>query len=208
MADVSDYPSNSRKSREEPAEAKAAEKEELKPVAQGVKRKKPLGKRFMAMFTNDDAHGVGNYILMDVIVPAVQNLLVDSVSQGVERMVRGDVRSRTNGTRPQVGYSSYSRPTVGRYEAPRSREISQRGREVHDFSEIVLDNRGAAEDVLSRLQNRIDRYDVATVSDLYSLVNITGSFVDDKWGWTNLETASILRVGGGYLLNLPRTEEI
>lgn len=79
---------------------------------------------------------------------------------------------------------------------------------MHDFSDIILASRADAEEVLDRLRDLVSQYDVATVNDLYDLVGLTGEFTDDKWGWTDLRTASVRVVRGGYLLNLPRTQPI
>src|SRR5690606_42119776 len=99
-----------------------------------------------------------------------------------------------------------SAQTAGRVDGKRS--MSDRRRAAHDFKEIVLATRSEAEEVLDRLSDLINSYDVALVSDLYDLIGITGSFTDDRWGWTSLTGARVERVRDGYLLNLPRTQSI
>ena len=46
---------------------------------------------------------------------------------------------------------------------------------------------------------------MATVADLYELVGVTGEYTDNKYGWDSLGSASVTRVRGGYLVDLPRT---
>ena len=82
------------------------------------------------------------------------------------------------------------------------------GRARLNFDDIILESRGEAEEVLSHLLELVENYGVASVADLYELVGITGSFTDNKYGWTNLSTASVSRVRDGYLLNLPNATPI
>lgn len=209
-APKNNYPGNSHK-----AKGKVVEKdkpEEEKPKVQKVttgtvvQRKKGLGRKVAETFAGDDAHSVGNYILFDVILPAAKAMISDAASQGVERLLFGETsRSRTR----TVGgsHTSYNRMyTPNREDRPSSpsRNMSHRARATHDFDEIVLSTRVEAEEVLDCLGDLISNYDVASVADLYELVGITGSFTDDKWGWSSIAGATVSHVRSGYLLNLPR----
>lgn len=203
----SGLPANSHKAKEK----KNPGPKDVKKVITGevVERKKPLSKRIAETFTGEDTKSVGGYILFDVIIPAAKTMISDAVSQGIERLLFGDGYSSRR--RSSQGYTPYNRvhgsvQTAGRGDGRPS--ISQRGRAAHDFKEIVLSTRSEAEEVLDRLSDLIESYDVALVSDLYDLVGITGSFTDDKWGWTSLAGAHVSPVRGGYLLNLPRTQAI
>ena len=84
--------------------------------------------------------------------------------------------------------------------------MSNRARANHDFDEIVLATRAEAEEVIDNLFALVDSYDTATVADLYGMVGQTGSYTDEKWGWSDLRGTSISRVKGGYLLDLPRPQ--
>ena len=81
------------------------------------------------------------------------------------------------------------------------REPSLRNRSRHNFDDIILDSRGEAEEVLSHLVDLVDDYGMASVADLYDLVGITSNFTDNKYGWTNLSSASVSRVRDGYLID-------
>lgn len=84
--------------------------------------------------------------------------------------------------------------------------MSSRGRATHDFDEIILPDRGEAQAVIDGMFETLQRYQVVTVADLYALVGISGNFTDNKYGWDDLSGASILRIRGGYLLDLPKAE--
>lgn len=215
---VSEFPSNRHKdSKPDSPKIKSKEEKKVTRVTQGevVRRKKPLGKRFAELFVGGSAKSAWSYVAFDVIVPAAKDMLADAVSQGVERMVFGETRSRSrSGRHPTSGYTNYSnryspapnrRPNVD--DLPRH-AISQRGRAAHDFDEIILATRVEAEEVLDRLYDIVSRYESATVLDLYELVGIPGNYTDDKWGWLEFPGAGVARVRGGYLLDLPKPEPL
>lgn len=195
------YPGNSKTGKEAQPE-KVVEKITVGEVRT---RKKGLASRIGGSMVSEKTDSVGSYILFEVLIPAAKNMISDAVSQGVERMLFGEVRSRGRDNRP--GYTNYNkvRSTTGEYG---NRDISRRSRTTHDFDEIILSSRGEAEEVLDRLRDLVDKYETATVNDLYDLVGITGSFTDDKWGWYDLKEAMVRPIRGGYIVVLPRTQPI
>lgn len=203
-------PGNSNKDKLKQAAAPGPEKpkKDLTPIAQGKNRQKPLTKRIGETFKGDDANSVGSYILFDVALPAVKALVADAVSQGIERLLFGDAARR--GPSSRTNYTSYSKPTsynsrsTNRDSSGR-RELSERARAAHDFDEVVLRERGSAEKVLDIMQEMINDYDVVSVADLLSLVEITPSHIDENWGWTDLRGARVMQLRRDeYLLDLPR----
>jgi hypothetical protein len=201
------YPGNSHKSKS--SDPSKPEKNIEKIITgEAIQRKKTLGSKFKEVLSGEDARSVGAYILFDVIIPAAKSMLADAATQGLERILFGDSRRSSSSTR--TGYTSYNNMYKPRQSGSSSQrlELSQRARATHNFGEVVLSSRGEAEEVLDRLTALIDQYQVATVSDLYDLVGITGSFTDDKWGWFDLRGSGINRVREGYLINLPQTQPI
>ncbi len=202
---TSSYPSNSNKKKAE------VRKKEITRVTTNevVQRKKPLGRKVIESFTGDDIHSVGGYILMDVLLPAAKTAISDAVGQGIERLLFGDSRPRSSSTRiGGGGYTSYNRMHSSSTRRDEPRTISRQARATHDFGEVILQTRGEAEDVLDQLTALIEQYDIATVSDLYQLVGITGNFTDDQWGWADLRGARVVRVREGYLIEVPRPTPI
>lgn len=200
------YPSNSHKTREGKTRSEPPKKVERVTENEAIQRKKPLSRKIAETFTGEDAKSAGMYILMDVLIPAAKNMISDAVSQGVERMLFGESRPRSSSSRSS--YTSYGKAYSTSSSRNEPRTLSRRARATHDFGEIVLASRPEAEEVLDRLQGIIDQYDFATVSDLYELVGITGSFTDNKYGWGDLRGANVRYVRDGYLLDLPPTSPI
>jgi hypothetical protein len=190
------YPSNSKKDRE-------SRKVEKVTTGKVTTRKKGTGKKLFESFVGEDINSVTSYIIHDVLIPAAKSTLSDMVQGGIEMLLFGERKgSRTtrDKSKSYVSYSSYSNN-----KRDDRREFSNRSRTTHSFDDIVLASRGEAEEVLSHLVDLTIDYGEATVSDLYDLVGITGSFTDNKYGWTDLSRASVTRARDGYLLNLPKT---
>ena len=54
------------------------------------------------------------------------------------------------------------------------------------------------------MEELISMYGLVSVADLYELVGITGSYTDNKYGWYDIRSASVVRVRDGYLLKFPK----
>lgn len=205
-----DYPANSRKAKLEavPVAREGVEKVVTNEV---TRRKQGLLSRFGGGFIAEDGGTVVGYVLTEVLLPAAKNMISDAVSQGIERMLFGDSRPRAAGSdrRGYTNYSRFARDIPGSNAGPSgTRSMTRHQRATHDFNDIIIASRAEAEDVIERLRDLIGSYEVATVSDLYDLVGLTGEFTDDKWGWYDLRSAAVRAVRGGYMLHLPRTQPI
>lgn len=220
---MDDYPSNSQQPKTVDAavpETPAVEAKIVEQVVTGtvVARKKPLGQKFKETFLGGDAKSVSRFVLAEVILPGFKEMLVKAVSDGVDRMVygEGNLRNRISGTRPggANGYVSYNRPTnagsppwrVDPREQPT--RMSSQARANHDFQGLTFEKRVDADQALERLYDLISQYGQATVSDLYSLVGMTETPIDLRWGWTDLEGSRIGRERNGYFLSLPPTKKL
>ena len=193
------FPSNAHKD-------KGAKKVERVTQGEVQKRKKHLFGRIREDFVTDDASSVGSYLIFEVLIPAAKTTITDMVSEGVERLLFGDSHSRKSSfrNRPTAYGDIYRRGPAPTDE----RTLSKRARATHDFDEIVIRTRGEAVEVLDRLQDLVLQYNVATVSDLYDLVGITGNFTEDRWGWYDMRGVDIRKVRDGYLLCLPRPQPV
>lgn len=204
MADLPSNSYNNRQKAKDDAE-KSEERPEVKKVVTGkvVQRKKGIGSALRENLGGEDARSVGSYIFIDVLIPAVKSMLADAASQGVERLLFGDSRGRARVSGTSRTGTSYNRMYSSTPSGTPKRELSSRGRSSHNFDEIIVASRGEAEEILDQLGNLVDDYGFAKVSDFYALVDITGTYVDERWGWDDLRTASTSRVRAGYRMDLP-----
>lgn len=208
---MDEFPPNSH---QEPKETK--KKIERVTTGDVVRRKQPLGRRFVSIFVGGDAKRAWVAVVSDVLIPAAKDMAADALSQGFERMIYGETRSRSRRPPFHSGYNSSSHVSYNRYgqssnkirqEEPR-RPISRSSRSGHNFDEIILTTRVEAEEVIDRLFDLVSRYESATVADLYDLVGITSEYTDEKWGWTDIRGTDVSRIRDGYLLNLPKPDPL
>ena len=68
--------------------------------------------------------------------------------------------------------------------------------------------RDDAELFVERLIDIIEKYEVASLADLYDLLGWASSHVDNKWGWTYLSNVEVRQVRDGYLIDLPPFEAV
>jgi hypothetical protein len=212
---VDDYPSNSRRSKENAPELKIEpEQKRVERIVEGEvqRRKTPLSRRFASTFFGGDARSVIGYVFLEVLIPSAKETISDAFSQGIEKMLFGDVRSTTrrNASRGTTGYTSYNRysSNTPANTRPEPRGMTPRGKAIHDFDESILDSRAMAEEVISRMFDLLSRYEAVSVGDLYEMIGEKTVFTDERWGWTDLRGAGVRRSRGGYLLDLPKPEPL
>jgi uncharacterized protein Veg len=194
------YKPNSHKSKEERRES-VPEKKVEKVIAGTVKSKKKSEiQKFTNVFISEDVNDVKSYILLDVLVPAIKKAISDIVTNGIDMILYGGTgRTKSNSTASKESYRSY-------YDGGNDRRDYNlaRTKTSYNYDDIILDNRGEAEDVLSRMDELISTYGLVSVADLYDLVGVTGNYTDNKYGWTDIRSASVIRVRDGYMLKLPK----
>lgn len=196
-----DYKPNSHayKAKQQEAEKKRVEKVVTGPVK--IKKKNEISK-LADVIIAEDAKSVGSYIITDVIIPNAVDLIEDIVTKGIRMLLRGESgRSTRSRDSEYVSYRKFSDPR----EYDRNRNTT-RTRQSYSFDRVVIDNRGEAEEVLSQMDDLIDRYGMATIADLNEALGISGEYTDNKYGWTNLSSAKVVRTREGYVLDMPRAK--
>ncbi len=197
---MEEYKPNSHKYKEDQNRS-SPEKKVEKVIAGTVKSKKKSEiRKFTDVFISEDIDNVKSYILLDVLIPAIKKAISDIVTNGIDMILYGETgKTKSNSIASKVSYRSYYDGRNGRrdYSAIRTK-IS------YNYDDIIFDNRGEAEDVLSRMDELISTYGLVSVADLYDLVGVTGNYTDNKYGWTNIRSASVIRVRDGYMLKLPK----
>jgi hypothetical protein len=213
-----EFPPNSHTRREPRPERKSEkslpEKKQVARVTTGkaTLRKRPLYKKFLDAFRPEDNVGFVEYTLLEVLVPGIKDAMADAVHGTIDNAFGTHGRSRHYRRR---GYTSYNRMSDAR---PRSRRDRDRDRDdirdrraprgPSDHREIIVDSRVEAEEVVDSLIELASKYDAATMRDLLSLVGEPHNYTDEDWGWTDLRGTRIHRVRDGYLIDLPRPEEL
>jgi hypothetical protein len=212
-----DYQGNTRKEREEKEKKKDKPEKVVVQVVSGevIQKPKTIGRRFKDIFFTGDAKQALMSATSDILFPALKSLIVDMTSKTVERVVFGETRRRVPtpyqrtdyNTRYYVNSPLTQRPIDPRVSAnlPDQPRIRQNR---HEMNDVVLSTREDAELVLERLNDILETYQVVALADLYVLLGLETSHIDNKWGWTYLNNAQVRQIRQGYLLELPLLEEI
>lgn len=190
-----DYKSNSNKSKQE---QKQPEKKVEKIISGSAKaKKKSEVKKLTDVFISEDICNVKSYIRNDIIVPIVKK----AISETVDVILYGESgNSKKKSPASRVSYRSYYEDR----DDNRRRDYGSIRRSNYDYNDIVLENRGDAEEVLIKLDELIDVYGSASIADLYDMVGMSGSYTDNRYGWDKPGVGSVVRVRDGWLLKLPK----
>ena len=197
---MEEYKGNSNKAKEQ-QKALPPEKKVEKIVSGPVKSKKKNSiQKITSIFVPEDVEDVKSYIFEDIVVPAVKDIILDAVKAvlGVNNTYKG--RSSTAG---KISYRKY-------YDDRdrRDRDTPSQIKRAYDYDDIVIENRGDAEEVLVRMDELIATYGLVSVADFYDLVGVSGNYTDNKYGWTDIRGATTVRVGDGYMIKLPRVKPL
>lgn len=196
-------PDNSHKNRAEKMEKKALpERKRADKIIHGkVKTKKNNVRKWTDTFISEDVSNVKNYIFMDVIVPSIKKAIYDLVVGALDMSLYG---GNGKGKRPtsdkisyRTDYSDISRRGERRYDNSRSSS-------TYNYDDIVVETRAEAETVLIRMDEIMAEYGTVRVADLYDLVGATGQYTDNNYGWTDIQSARVVRVPDGYKIKMPR----
>lgn len=198
---MTEYASNSHKSKE--ARKEQVPEKRIEKVVSGTAKtkKKSEVRKFTDVFVSEDMDSVKTYIFMDVLVPAVKKAISDIVTNGIDMLLYGESggHNAKKSTASRVSYRSYYDSQNDRRDRTHNRTLAG-----YSYDDVILDNRGEAEDVLARMDELVSTYGMVSVADFYDLVGISGNYTDNKYGWTDIRNAHIVRNRDGYMIKMPK----
>lgn len=198
-----DYTSSSVKGKPEQNMAPVEKKKVEKVITGTAKRKPDNARKFTNLFAPGDMSSIKEYIVMDIVVPAVKKMVSEVVRNGIDMLMWGESGRGKNysGNSDKVSYRSY----YGSNDNSRNNGSTSRTRSVFDYDNISIPTRQEAEEVIRQMDAIIEVYGMVSVADLYDLCGITDhNYMNAKYGWLNIRTAEAVRVRDGYVLKLPR----
>lgn len=203
MAEIN-IPSNSNASKKSDRKFEKASTPKVKTV------KKSGAKKLADIFIQGDIQQVRHTIIYDMIIPAGKNLLM-SVADSALRMILFNDASRPgsysaptwynppqNSSVPRTSYSSYY--VQNRQNTP----VGYQNVGYSTDSEQIFPDRATAESILLDMRNAIAEYGEVSVGDFYDLIGVSSSYVDNAYGWKDLNSAGIRPVAGGFVIDFPR----
>lgn len=202
-----------------------------KVVTSGVtKQQKSLTSRFIKGVAGPEGFtGIGDYVKNEVVVPAIKNIILDTVS-GAVGMVQDSIMSSINyklfgdkgpGIRPtsrrqgpRVGNRADMRPTTQYQTRPQNygtsnrqpvdtrRAMRSRPLLIEDY---ILEDRDDAARVIHSLIEYADMYNQASVADYYDLIGVDSVHTDYGFGWTldEIHNSTMSPSGGGFVISFP-----
>lgn len=182
------------------SESKQEEKKVDKIITGTAKTKPNEVRKFAGLIVSDDASNVGNYVLMDVLIPTFKKAVVDVV----DMILFGE----KGGKRRSDGRTPYRSYYDDRNDRPR-KTANMAGR--FDYDDISFDSRGDAELVLDQMRDLVDGdrgFGLVTVADMYDLAGLQAPFTARKYGWFNLRTAEVIRGRDCFYIRLPKAMPI
>lgn len=182
-------------------------------------KEKSLGKRISETFVAEDVESVGTYIVKDVIVPSLKDIIFNSITQSLEMIIFGGKSSGVSRSRTNRPYNSMYK---GVSYSSGGRSLSS---DTKDIAEISFSSRRLAQEVLNEMQILIEsEFAVVSISDYVDIVervlreageDLSGFkpsrnwAYDTKFGWTDLAgVRPQLTRGGRYILTLPKATRL
>lgn len=200
-----------------------------KPKMKAVVKQKPkkykkglMERLVVGLLGPDGVKAIGHRLNQEIVLPAVKNIIVDSITSGIHMAIYG--RSEQPMSPPPVqrnynrygGNTGYSQgPTRTNYQGAYTPQqpvspqtVSRMGARGNHVVEYVLGSRQEAVDILDALRDNILEYGTASVADYYDLLGEATEYTDNQWGWTDLRFTKIQATRGGYIVQLPPVEVI
>lgn len=167
--------------------------------------KKSFLQRFRDTFIADDItrEDIREFIMRDVIVPAIQDAIMDGINGAlgmmfgisISRAARVSKSSSGGGTK--INYS-------GRFTNENSRKDNRRSaRESRNrdggIEYQMHDSEDKAYATIKELENALKDYGRVSRADYYDCFGKETEFTDNNWGWTNLSGMYVQRVPKGFI---------
>lgn len=203
-------------------------------VSQPKKVKKGLFERMVVgMIGPDGLPAVGRYVSSEVIGPAVKNMLVDTVINGIQMLVFKDNNQQYNrmANRDSARYgSAYStkntRTSDYQSNYKPSKQNYKAGSRINDWSNVpgqaqqlgigvivqdwAVADRMDSQKVLNALNDIAYQYGTVSVRDYYDLLGVPAVYTDNAygWRWDDLQRVRVRTTREGFVLDLPPVDAI
>lgn len=201
---MSTYPGNSHKSKDVKKTAPTDEKKIQKRVSKPAKTKKKGELRKIAEeFIVDDVKNIKTYVITDVLIPTIKETIWDILTNTLDMFLfNGTKDHRKRGkSSPKISYRDY-------YDSKNDRGRNYEIRDRFDYDDLEFDSRGEADAVLTGMLETIDQYGVVSVADMYDMADVTAPYTGNRYGWTSLRNAEVVRVRNAYIIKLPKAKPI
>jgi hypothetical protein len=182
-----------------------------------------------ALFGEEGSRNVGKYVAGEIVVPAIKNIIVDTITSGINILVYGENGSNNRSSYGQSSSYANQRSYAGKpvnYGAQYKSGVrsSSNGtgslhlghaaasRSVRTFNseDYILPTRRDAVALLDALSEIGDQYDTVTLADFYDLVGKESVFTDNNFGWTidEISYGDVRPARSGYVVVLSQVHSL
>ena len=172
---------------------------------------KSLWKKIFDTFTAGNIKDAKNYVVGDVIVPGILDMLCDGIVRGAGRLIYGEKGSpRDRKKKSGTDYSGIRRLSDGEsWTNSKPKQKESIITDICDYNEVELETKADATRLLDSMCDYLDYHDIITVADMYHMAGYEGGdYTNEYWGWDSLVGAEIVRSGNAWTLSLPRVKNV
>lgn len=177
--------------------------------ASEYKKKENGFTKLIDIFLPEDVYDLKDYIVNDIVVPAIKDGLEDIG----HTLIRGSGRKKSSSSKRRRRYYDDDddiRPAYRKYYDDRRRgdrydDDRYYRSETANFKNVKFKNRGDAERILTKMEDIIYKNRFVSILDFYDITGQHSNPTDDNYGWTNLDRVKVerLRSDNGYIIRFP-----
>ena len=204
--DIPDYPSNSNKSKEEPAP-----KKKVRPIATATPKDTPRG--ILNNIFKDSIPEARKTIWDDQIKPGLLDMGANAMYTLIDYIFYEGSRGRRprSSRRDRIDYAGHSRNRSKSrdddYDDP-DKPVRGKWNQVVIRERTKAESRAKAQQVWEMLEDEIEANGHVTVGDLFSAVEWSTVYTDFDYGWKTLEGCQYVSDGDGYWFDMTKPVHI
>lgn len=105
---------------------------------------------------------------------------------------------------------AYSQPYQPNQQPQQNGNARQRAAAGYSYNDLLFNSRGDAEVTLTRMYELLGTYRAVSIADMFDLAGVSSpnGYTDNKYGWTDLSSARVIPVSGGYMISLPKAQQL
>ena len=165
--------------------------------------KKSLMKRIADAFIAVDSNAIRTYLIFDVLIPVLKRGAEDLLHMVLYNDKKSDriTRSRGESSIRRLEYSSI-RPMRDSDDVMLNRQT------LAGSTDLVFPTRDKAEQALDMVYERIKACGFATLKYYYTITRQPTEWTQEKWCWRSTDGATVVQCRSGWVLKMPRLEEV
>lgn len=165
-------------------------------------KKKTTARKLLDNFVSTDMNTIGNNILDQIVIPTIIDLIVDTITSGVNMIFKRDARRG----RVVTGKNGQTRVLYDEISTGGGTSVRSKSKSAYDIMDITIYDRGKAALAEDHILEWIKNYPVLSVYDVYDALGYSDTTaVDHDYGWFSKDMANFkaIRVSNGWTFQFP-----